>query len=81
MMVSISIFHSAKAGSKIDILNKQSGLLCHFHTTRCDESDLACNFEGKHKTVIGTGLAESFTEQEKIAVLDKIVGLFTTKRI
>ncbi|WP_316675640.1 pyridoxamine 5'-phosphate oxidase family protein [uncultured Tolumonas sp.] len=75
-------FHSAKGGSKIDILNRNNQV-CFVISTQQDviESDLACNFEAKHKTAIGTGSA-SFIEnkEEKIAVLDKIVGLFTTKK-
>lgn len=75
-------FHSAKGGSKIDILNRNNQV-CFVISTQQDviESDLACNFEAKHKTAIGTGTA-SFIEskEEKIAVLDKIVGLFTTKK-
>jgi nitroimidazol reductase NimA-like FMN-containing flavoprotein (pyridoxamine 5'-phosphate oxidase superfamily) len=74
-------FHSAKGGSKMDIL-KKNNLVCF--AISVDQGvipdELICNFEAKHRTVIGVGNS-SFVEDvdEKIAVLDKIVAKFTDK--
>jgi len=75
-------FHSASAGSKIEIL-KRNPKACFVVSTDQGviESDKACDFEAKHRTVIGVGKAH-FVEEEsaKIKVLDKIVALFTSMK-
>ncbi len=75
-------FHSAKAGSKIEIL-KRNPKVCFVVSTDQGiiESDKACDFEARHRTVIGVGEAHFVEEEsEKIQVLDKIVALFTSNR-
>jgi uncharacterized protein len=75
-------FHSAQAGTKIDIL-KRNKKACFVVSLDHDviENNVACDFEAKHQTVIGVGKA-SFVEEtsEKIKVLDKIVAKFTEKK-
>jgi len=72
-------FHSASAGSKIEIL-KRNPKVCFVVSIDQGviESDKACDFEAKHRTVIGVGSAH-FVEDvsAKIKILDKIVALFT----
>jgi nitroimidazol reductase NimA-like FMN-containing flavoprotein (pyridoxamine 5'-phosphate oxidase superfamily) len=75
-------FHSAQAGTKIDILKRNN--LVRFEVLSelgIIEADSACDFEAKHRTVIGLGRA-SFVEgeDEKAAILDMIVGRFTDRR-
>lgn len=72
-------FHSAKAGAKIDIINKNNNLCFAISTDHgVIESDVICNFEARHRTVIGFGKAV-FIEQEqpKIAALNLIVARFS----
>lgn len=75
-------FHSAKAGTKIDIIQRNP-FVC-FEVSDYQgiiKSDMACNFEARHRTVIGTGRA-SFVEQreEKIRILDLIVAQFSEQK-
>jgi nitroimidazol reductase NimA-like FMN-containing flavoprotein (pyridoxamine 5'-phosphate oxidase superfamily) len=75
-------FHSAGAGSKIEII-KRNPQVCFVVSTDHGviESDKACDFEAKHRTVIGLGEAHFIDEEsEKIRVLDRIVALFTSDR-
>ncbi|MDR3261187.1 MAG: pyridoxamine 5'-phosphate oxidase family protein [Tannerella sp.] len=75
-------FHSAKAGTKIEIL-KRNNLVCFEINTGYDiiEDRQACDFEAKHQTVIGFGKAFFVkNEEDKITALDKIVGRFTDKK-
>jgi nitroimidazol reductase NimA-like FMN-containing flavoprotein (pyridoxamine 5'-phosphate oxidase superfamily) len=45
------------------------------------ESEKACDFEARHRTVIGTGIAKFIVEEdEKIQVLNSIVGRFTDRQ-
>lgn len=75
-------FHSARAGTKIEIL-KRNNLVCF---EICDyrgvvESPLACDFEAGHRTVIGMGRAHFVEEDaEKIKALNLIVAQFTDKK-
>jgi hypothetical protein len=74
-------FHSASAGSKIEIL-KRNPKVC-FEVSMDHgviESEKACDFEARHRTVIGSGKA-SFVEDEdeKTRVLDSIVARFTDR--
>lgn len=75
-------FHSAKAGSKIDILKKNNNVCFEVSVDQgIVESDMACDFEAKHRTVIGFGKTTFVeSEEEKIAVLDRIVAQFTTQK-
>jgi len=74
-------FHSARTGSKIEIL-KRNNAVCFCITVDHGiiESEEPCDFEARHRTVIGTGTA-AFVEDEadKIAALNRIVGRFTAK--
>lgn len=75
-------FHSAKAGTKIDIMKKNNNVCFEISIDNgVVESDMACDFEAKHRTVIGFGKA-IFVEDEdqKIAVLNKIVAQFTHEK-
>lgn len=75
-------FHSASAGSKIEIL-KRNNRVCFEITSEHGvvTADAACDFEAKHRTVIGFGRA-SFVEDdaEKTRALDLIVSRFTDQR-
>lgn len=74
-------FHSARVGTKIRIL-KTNPNVCF--AVSLDHgvipNAVACDFEARHRTVIGSGSA-AFVEDtaEKIMALDRIVGRFTDK--
>lgn len=74
-------FHSAKAGTKIEIL-KANNAVCFEITADHGiiENEAACDFEASHRTVIGFGRAH-FVEDEaaKVEALNRIVGRFTDK--
>ncbi|QTF10670.1 pyridoxamine 5'-phosphate oxidase family protein [Brenneria izadpanahii] len=74
-------FHSAKNGTKIDIMKKNSKVCFAISVDHgVIEDELACNFEARHRTVIGFGETVFIEdEQEKIAALDRIVARFTDK--
>jgi len=75
-------FHSAQSGSKIEII-KRNNNVCFEISVDNDfiESEEACDFEAKHRTVIGFGKAFFIEEEaEKIKALDMIVGHFTVKK-
>lgn len=76
-------FHSAPAGTKIDMMKKNS-LVC-FSVSLDNgvvESDKACDFEAKHRTVIGIGRAVFIQDEaEKIKALDAVVARFTDKKL
>lgn len=73
--------HSAKGGSKVRIL-KRNNRVCFVVSLQHGviESEQACDFEAKHRTVIGLGHA-SFIEDpaQKVAALDRIVARFTDR--
>ena len=75
-------FHSAKAGTKIDIIKKNNNVCFEISIDHgIVESDKACDFEAKHRTVIGFGKADFVeSEEEKIMALDGIVAKFTDKK-
>jgi len=75
-------FHSAKAATKIEFLKRNPNVCFEVSIDNgVVESDVACDFEAKHRTVIGFGKAEFVeSEEEKIQVLNKIVALFTDKK-
>lgn len=74
-------FHSARGGSKIEIM-KKNPVICFAitHYGGIIEDELACNFEARHRTVIGLGTA-SFVQDdaEKIAMLHQLMARFTEK--
>lgn len=75
-------FHSAKAGTKIDIIKENNNVCFEISIDHgIVESDLACDFEARHRTVIGFGKAGFVEdEEEKIRALDGIVAKFTDKK-
>ena len=75
-------FHSAKAGGKIEILKRNNQVcFCISVDHGVIESDQPCDFEARHRTVIGTGTATFVDDEaEKIKALDAIVARFTDKR-
>ncbi|WP_459855844.1 pyridoxamine 5'-phosphate oxidase family protein [Humidesulfovibrio idahonensis] len=74
-------FHSAKAGTKIDIMQRNSKVcFCITVDHGIIESDKPCDFEARHRTVIGFGRAVFVEDEaEKIKALNMIVGRFTDK--
>lgn len=74
-------FHSARVGTKIEIM-KRNNNVCFEISVDHDviESDMACDFEAKHRTVVGFGKA-TFVEDEveKVRALDMIVAQFSSK--
>jgi nitroimidazol reductase NimA-like FMN-containing flavoprotein (pyridoxamine 5'-phosphate oxidase superfamily) len=75
-------FHSAKAGTKIEIM-KRNNQVCFAVSIDHGivENDRACDFEAKHRTVIGFGKAVFVEdEEEKIGALTRIVAQFTDKK-
>jgi uncharacterized protein len=75
-------FHSAKAGSKIDILNRNNNVCFEISVDHgIIASDAACDFEAKHRTVIGVGKAVFVADEaEKVKALDLVVANFTSKK-
>jgi uncharacterized protein len=75
-------FHSAQQGTKIEILKRNSHVCFEVSLGQgVIPSDKACDFEARHRTVIGTGTAEFIEDEEqKRRALDAIVGRFTQKR-
>ncbi|MDR3724341.1 MAG: pyridoxamine 5'-phosphate oxidase family protein [Terracidiphilus sp.] len=75
-------FHSAQQGTKIEIL-KQNPHVC-FEVSLGQgviPSDKACDFEARHRTVIGAGTAAFLEDEEqKRHALDAIVGRFTKEK-
>jgi hypothetical protein len=75
-------FHSAQAGTKVEIL-KRNPVAC-FEVSLDHgviEDEKPCDFEAKHRTVIGLAKAVFVTDEtEKVAALHRIVGLFTEKK-
>jgi uncharacterized protein len=75
-------FHSAKAGGKVEIMKRNNNICFEISLDQgVIESDTACDFEVRHRTVIGIGKAVFVEENaEKIEALNRIVGLFTVKK-
>jgi nitroimidazol reductase NimA-like FMN-containing flavoprotein (pyridoxamine 5'-phosphate oxidase superfamily) len=75
-------FHSAKAGTKIEIIKRNPSVCFEIFTGYgIIESDTACDFEAKHRTVIGHGKAAFVTDEaEKKRAIDMIVARFTEKK-
>lgn len=74
-------FHSAKAGTKIEMMKRNNNVCFEISIDNgIVESDLACDFEAKHRTVIGFGKVVFVeNENEKIDVLNRIVAQFTSR--
>lgn len=75
-------FHSARSGTKIEILKRNNRVcFCVSLVEEVLDNEVACDFEVKHRTAIGTGRA-AFVEdaEEKRRALDAIVARFTTKK-
>ena len=72
-------FHSAKVGTKMEILKRNNNICFEISIDHgVIESDKACDFEAKHRTVIGIGKAVFVDDEaEKIKALDLIVSQFT----
>ncbi|MHC1711375.1 MAG: pyridoxamine 5'-phosphate oxidase family protein [Solidesulfovibrio sp.] len=75
-------FHSAKTGSKMDILKRNANVCFEISIDHgIIASDVACDFEAKHRTVIGVGKAVFVVDEaEKIQALDLVVANFTDKK-
>jgi uncharacterized protein len=74
-------FHSAQAGTKIEIMKRNNNVCFEITVDHgIIESDQPCDFEAKHRTVIGFGKA-IFVENdaEKVKALNMVVALFTEK--
>jgi nitroimidazol reductase NimA-like FMN-containing flavoprotein (pyridoxamine 5'-phosphate oxidase superfamily) len=74
-------FHSAQAGTKIDIMKRNSNVCFEMSVDHgVIESGMACDFEAKHRTVIGFGRA-TFVEDEaeKIKAIDMVVARLSSK--
>ncbi|ACF14291.1 putative nitroimidazole resistance protein [Chloroherpeton thalassium ATCC 35110] len=75
-------FHSAHAGTKMEILKRNNKVCFEISVDHgVIESEQACDFEARHRTVIGFGSA-SFIEDEaeKTSALDLIVARFSDKK-
>lgn len=74
-------FHSASKGSKIEILGRNSNICFEMSLDHgVIEDEKPCDFEAKHRTVIGHGKAVFVTDEaEKIHALDIIVAGFTER--
>ncbi len=75
-------FHSAQAGTKIEILKRNSNICFEISIDNgFIESTESCDFEAKHRTVIGIGKAVFIEDvAEKIKALDLIVARFSQKK-
>ncbi len=75
-------FHSAKAGTKIGIMKRNSNVCFEISIDNgIVEAEMACDFEAKHRTVIGFGKCIFVEdEKEKIDALNRIVAQFTTRK-
>ena len=79
---SVLYFHSAQAGTKIEILKRNNNVCFEISIDQgFIESDEPCDFEAKHRTVIGSGKAVFIEDEaEKIKALDLIVAHFSPKK-
>jgi hypothetical protein len=75
-------FHSAKAGTKIEMMKRNSTVcFCISGDHGVIDSDEPCDFEAKHRTVIGLGKAVFLEDEpDKIVALDMIVARFTERK-
>jgi uncharacterized protein len=75
-------FHSASAGTKIDIMKRNNNVCFEISIDHgIIASDKACDFEAQHRTVIGFGKAVFVTDEaEKLKALKGIVAQFSDKK-
>uniref|UniRef100_I2Q3U9 Putative flavin-nucleotide-binding protein n=1 Tax=Desulfovibrio sp. U5L TaxID=596152 RepID=I2Q3U9_9BACT len=75
-------FHCARAGTKVRIMQHNPSVSFAVSLDHgVVESDAACDFEARHRTVIGHGRTVFVTDEAaKIAALDRIVARFTPQR-
>lgn len=75
-------FHSARAGTKIEILQRNNNVCFEITIDHgIVPSDQACDFEAQHRTVIGFGKAVFVTDAaEKLKGLDLIVAQFSDQK-
>ena len=75
-------FHSAQAGTKIDILKRNNNVCFEISIDNgFIVSDEPCDFEAKHRTVIGVGKAFFIEDEaEKVNALDLIVAHFSSRK-
>jgi nitroimidazol reductase NimA-like FMN-containing flavoprotein (pyridoxamine 5'-phosphate oxidase superfamily) len=75
-------FHSAKAGSKIEIMKRNNKVCFEISIDHGIIEDTSpCDFEAKHRTVIGLGKAIIVDNDiEKVKALDLVVAGITSKR-
>ena len=75
-------FHGAQQGQKVDLIRKNPNIAFEISVDHGIIEDAEpCDFEAKHRTVIGRGKASFLSDpQEKAAALDLIVAKFTPKK-
>jgi uncharacterized protein len=75
-------FHSALAGTKIEILQRNHNVCFEISIDHSIiPSAKACDFEARHRTVIGFGKAVFVTDAaEKLKALDGIVAQFSDQK-
>lgn len=75
-------FHSAKAGTKFEIIKHNNNICFEISIfSGVIEDEMPCDFEAKHRTVIGIGTAMFVEDEaEKIKALNLIVAQFTQKK-
>jgi uncharacterized protein len=75
-------FHSAKAGTKVELMKKNNNICFEVSVDHgIIEDEMPCDFEAKHRTVIGIGKAVFVEDEaEKVKALNMIVGQFTSKK-
>ena len=75
-------FHSAQAGTKMELMKRNNNICFEIGIDQgFIESDEACDFEARHRTVIGIGKAVLVEDEaEKIKALDLIVAHFSQKK-
>ncbi|MBP2198837.1 pyridoxamine 5'-phosphate oxidase family protein [Pantoea cypripedii] len=74
-------FHSARSGSKIDMM-KRNANICFAVSSYGGiiEDPLACNFEARHRTVIGLGKTHFVDDDsEKVTMLHRLMARFSDK--
>lgn len=75
-------FHSAKRGSKMALLARNPKVcFCISDYQGVIPDPQACNFEARHRTVIGQGIGQLIEDKaQKVAVLDRLVARFSDQR-
>ena len=74
-------FHSAQSGSKVEIMKKNPRVCFEVSLDHgLIEDKMACDFEARHRTVIGQGETHFVGDaEEKVRALDAIVARFTDR--